>query len=70
VKDAFDLHGCNGTTRYGRQKNTTQGIAQRVTETTFQRFQHYLRGTIVDRLNIYDTWLEELGDLALHEKPS
>jgi hypothetical protein len=41
-----------------------------MTETTLQRFQDNLCGTIVDSLNIYDTWLEELGDLALHETPS
>ena len=67
MQHAIDLCVDDGRTRHRRQQNTTQGIAQRMTETALERLQGYLGMPVVDGLHIDDARLQEFVDVSEHE---
>jgi hypothetical protein len=66
VQYAFDLNLGNRGSRQGRQQHPAQGIAQRMTESPFERFDHDTRMTRRHRLHFDDPWLQEFIDRSLH----
>jgi hypothetical protein len=64
VHDAGDRHFGRRIAHHRRQQYATQGIAQRVAITTFERLHHDFGVTGAERLNIDNTWLQQT---VLHE---
>ena len=66
MQHAFDGHFRDCRSRQGRQQHAAQGIAQRVTETAFKRFDHNAR--MAGRHGMYfdDPRLQKFIDRSLH----
>ena len=66
VQHAFDLDLGDGGSRQGGQQHAAQGIAQRMTEAAFERFDHDTRMARRHGLNLDDPRLQKFIDRSLH----
>ncbi len=66
VEYALDLRLRDRRARHGRQQNAAQRVAQRMAETTLERFDGDLRLKVIDRRHLDDARLQKLIYRFLH----